>query len=356
LATVSFGRSEAGGQQNSEPIVRMIIRAMICGASGQTLTDQEIGFFKDHRPAGLILFARNCATADQVKGLVNSFLETVGHDALVLIDQEGGRVQRLVPPEWPQYPPGRVFGALYDRDHAAGLEAVWLAANLIGRDLNELGINMDCLPVLDLQSDEGHDVIGDRAYHEDPDIVTELGRRACDGLLAAGVLPVVKHIPGHGRAGADSHKDLPIVSTPRSELELSDFVPFQKLAHMPAAMTAHVVYSDLDEARPATVSPAIIREVIRGHIGFNGLLMSDDVSMNALEGTIAERTAALIDAGCDMALHCNGNMDEMEEVAANVPELADQALARFEKALAMRGKAGSPQRGDTMDRLRALIA
>ncbi len=334
----------------------MTIRAMICGASGLTLTDQEIGFFRDRRPAGFILFARNCATADQIKRLVSSVLAAVDHDALILIDQEGGRVQRLAPPEWPRYPPGRVFGALYDRDPEAGLDAVWLAANLIGRDLAGLGINMDCLPVLDLMFDEGHDVIGDRAYHENPEIVAGLGHRACEGLLAAGVLPVIKHIPGHGRAGADSHKDLPIVGTPRRELEMSDFVPFRKLAHMPAAMTAHIVYSNLDEARPATVSPAIIREVIRGHIGFNGLLMSDDVSMEALEGTIAERTAALIDAGCDVALHCNGKMNEMVQVAENVPVLADRALARFEKALATRGKSAPGRRGDTMDRLQALIA
>ncbi len=329
---------------------------MICGVSGLTLTDREIGFFKDCRPAGFILFARNCANANQIKILVSSFLETVGHDALILIDQEGGRVQRLVPPEWPQYPPGQVFGALYDRDREAGLEAVWLAANLIGRDLAELGINMDCLPVLDLMSAEGHAVIGDRAFHEDPKIVSELALRACDGLLVAGVLPVIKHIPGHGRASADSHKELPVVDALRPELEMSDFIPFQKLAHMPAAMTAHVVYSKLDETRPATVSPAIIREVIRGHIGFNGLLMSDDVSMNALEGTIAERTAALIEAGCDVALHCNGIMDEMIQVAGNVPVLADQALARFEKALAMRRKPVPGRQSDTMDRLLALIA
>ncbi len=329
---------------------------MICGAVGPTLTDQEIGFFKDSRPAGLILFARNCRTAEQIKRLVDTFLEAAGHDALILIDQEGGRVQRLEPPEWPQYPPGREFGALYDRDPEAGLKAVWLAANLIGRDLVELGINMDCLPVLDLRTAEGHDVIGDRAYHGDPEIVAELGLQASDGLLAAGVLPVIKHIPGHGRAGADSHKDLPIVGTPRHELEMSDFVPFQKLAGMPAAMTAHVVYSNLDETRPATVSPVIIREVIRGFIGFKGLLMSDDVSMDALEGTITERTVALIDAGCDVALHCNGKFDEMMQVAENVPVLADRALARFEQALAMRRKPAPRRRGETMERLQALLA
>ena len=334
----------------------MTVRAMICGASGLVLTDRETEFFKEYSPSGMILFARNCQTADQIKSLVNSFLEAVGHDALVLIDQEGGRVQRLVPPEWPQYPAGNSFGNLYDRNPEAALEAVWLAANLIGQDLAELGINMDCLPVLDLDSVEGHDVIGDRAYHADPDIVSEIGGRACEGLLAAGILPVIKHIPGHGRAGADSHKALPIVATPRRELEETDFVPFKKLSGMPAAMTAHVVYTNLDETRPATVSPAIIREVIRGFIGFNGLLMSDDISMNALEGTIAERTVALIEAGCDVALHCNGEYDEMVQVAKNVPHLNGAALARFERALAMKSKTTPVKRGVAMERLQALIA
>lgn len=334
----------------------MTIRAMICGSAGPVLTAQEISFFKESRPAGYILFARNCENADQIKKLVRSFRDAVDHDALILIDQEGGRVQRLVPPAWPRYPTARVFGALYDRDQEAALDAVWLAANLIGHDLAELGINMDCLPVLDLDSDEGHDVIGDRAYHSDPAIVSTLGRKACEGLLAAGVLPVIKHIPGHGRAGADSHLNLPVVDAAKTDLALNEFAPFHDLADMPAAMTAHVLYTSLDEKRPATISLAIIQQVIRKQIGFGGLLMSDDVSMGALDGTIAERTIALIEAGCDVALHCNGDLAEMEQVARNVPKLENVARNRFEQALAMRQVPNKIDRQDAMDRLQKRIA
>ncbi len=334
----------------------MTIHAMICGSAGPILSKQELKFFKECRPAGFILFSRNCETADQIKSLVLSFREAVDHDALILIDQEGGRVQRLVPPAWPRYPTARVFGELYDRDQQVAQDAVWLAANLIGHDLAELGINMDCLPVLDLDSDEGHDVIGDRAYHSDPAIVATLGRKACEGLLAAGVLPVIKHIPGHGRAGTDSHLKLPVIEATKSDLGLNEFAPFHDLSDMPAAMTAHVLYTSLDEKRPATISLAIIGQVIRKQIGFDGLLMSDDVSMGALDGTIAERTMALIEAGCDVALHCNGDLAEMEQVAENVPKLVGIARSRFERALAMRQGPNEIDRQDAMDRLQKLIA
>lgn len=317
----------------------MNIRAMICGSRGLTLTKSEADFFRVTKPAGFILFARNCDTHDQIRGLVNSFLDCVGHQALILIDQEGGRVQRLTPPNWKAYPTGQSIGQVYERDNEAGIEAAHLASRLIGSDLHDLGINMDCLPVLDLAFEGGHKVIGDRAYHNTPEIVSILGRAACEGLYSAGVLPVIKHIPGHGRAGADSHEKLPEVDALLEELEKLDFVPFKELNDMPAAMTAHILYTSLDAVHPATTSPCIIKEVIRDFIGFKGLLMSDDVSMGALSGTIAERTEALFAAGCDVALHCNGDLGEMIALESRSPELTDDSLARFELA---RDKIASP--------------
>jgi len=315
----------------------MSSRAFITGVSGPELSATEREFIRGERPWGFILFKRNVETPDQVSGLVDELRDCVGEaDAPVLIDQEGGRVARLAPPDWPAYPPGAAFGALYDLDPALGLKAARLSSRLIAADLTDLGITVDCLPLADVPVAGADAVIGNRAYGTAPAKVAAIARAVTRGLEQGGVLPVLKHIPGHGRATADSHFRLPTVDTPREELERTDFAAFRPLADLPMAMTAHVVFSALDPAQPATTSATIIRQVIRGEIGFQGLLMSDDVSMNALAGSIAERTRAIVNAGCDMVLHCNGKLDEMREVARETPELMGEALQRAEQALASR--------------------
>ena len=315
----------------------MATRAFITGVSGLELTDAEREFLRDERPWGLILFKRNVETPDQVSALVAEFRSLAGEaDAPVLIDQEGGRVARLGPPHWPVYPPGAAFSALYDLDKALGLRAAWLSSRLIAADLIDLGITVDCLPLADVPVAGADAVIGNRAYGTEPAKVAAIARAVTGGLAQGGVLPVLKHIPGHGRATADSHFRLPTVDTPADELERTDFAAFQPLADLPMAMTAHVVFSALDPVQPATTSATIIQRVIRGVIGFQGLLMSDDVSMNALAGSIAERTHAIVTAGCDMVLHCNGKLDEMCDVARETPELAGEALQRARRALASR--------------------
>jgi beta-N-acetylhexosaminidase len=312
-------------------------RAFITGVSGLELSAAEREFIRQERPWGLILFKRNVDTPAQVARLVGEFRDTIGNaDAPILIDQEGGRVQRLGPPHWPAYPPGAVFGALYDTDRAAGLAAARLSARLIAADLLDLGISVDCLPLADVPVEGADAVIGNRAYGTEPAKVAAIARAVTEGLEQGGVLPVLKHIPGHGRATADTHFRLPEVDTPADELERTDFAAFQPLADLPMAMTAHVVFSALDPAHPATTSATIIEQVIRGVIGFQGLLMSDDVSMNALAGSIAERTRDIVAAGCDMVLHCNGKLDEMREVARETPELSGKALERADRALAAR--------------------
>jgi beta-N-acetylhexosaminidase len=317
-------------------------KAFICGVSGLALTDDERFFLREHQPWGLILFKRNVQTAEQIAALTKEFREIVGRaDAPVLIDQEGGRVQRMGPPVWPKYPPAARFNALSVSAERKA-ELVRLSAQLMGLDLRACGINVDCLPVLDVPAPGGHNVIGDRAYAEDPERVALLGGAAAEGLMRAGVLPVMKHVPGHGRAGADSHLELPRVDATLQELEAADFVPFQKLAHLPMAMTAHVVYSAIDPASPATISRKVVQEIIRQAIGFDGLLMSDDLSMKALSGSFKEKTQALFAAGVDMALHCNGNLDEARPVAEVTPKLDGKALERAAKALNRLNEA-SPQ-------------
>ncbi|MCJ9736003.1 beta-N-acetylhexosaminidase, partial [Bradyrhizobium sp. PRIMUS42] len=313
----------------------MSTRAFITGVSGTELTAIEREFIRDQRPWGFILFKRNVATPAQVAALVAE-LRTAADvaDAPVLIDQEGGRVQRLGPPHWPVYPPGAVFSTLYDTDSALGLTAARLSARLIAADLADLGITVDCLPLADVPVAGADAVIGNRAYGTEPGKVAAIARAVTEGLEQGGVLPVLKHIPGHGRATADTHFQLPTVDTPRAELEQTDFAAFKPLADLPMAMTAHVVFSAVDPAHPATTSATMIADVIRGAIGFQGLLMSDDVSMNALSGNIAERTRAIFAAGCDVALHCNGNIEEMREVAGQTPELSGRALERANAALA----------------------
>ena len=315
----------------------MQARAFITGLAGTAITPEERAFLQEARPWGLILFKRNIDTATQIIALASSFREIMGHaEAPVLIDQEGGRVQRLGPPEWPAYPPGAAYGRLYERDAAKGLAAARLGARLIAEDLIKVGITVDCLPVADVPVSGADAVIGDRAYGETPAQVSALAAAAAAGLADGGVLPVLKHIPGHGRATADSHAALPVVDAPLAELEASDFAAFRPLAGLPMAMTAHVVFTAIDPVSPATTSAKMIRNVIRGGIGFRGLLMSDDISMGALSGSLRERTRAALAAGCDMALHCNGNLEEMREVAAESPLLAGEAARRAEAALAAR--------------------
>jgi beta-N-acetylhexosaminidase len=312
----------------------MTIRAFIAGCAGTTLAPEERAFFRDAAPWGFILFKRNIQNPAQVLALTSELRDVVGRDdAPVLIDQEGGRVQRMGPPHWPAYPPGRAYGRVVGNDPLYRREIARLGARLMAHDLRAVGIDVDCVPVLDVPIEGAHDVIGDRAYGRDARTIAVLGRAAAEGLIAGGVLPVIKHIPGHGRAGADSHHDLPVVTASREELEAQDFVPFRHLADMPLAMTAHVVYTALDPERPATTSPIVIRDIIRGHIGYDGLVMSDDLSMNALAGTLTERAEASFAAGCDMALHCNGRMDEMEEVASATPILEGEAKRRADAAL-----------------------
>jgi beta-N-acetylhexosaminidase len=326
----------------------MQTRAFITGVSGPELSAAERAFIRRERPWGFILFKRNIETTSQVSHLVRELRDGVDNpDAPVLIDQEGGRVQRLGPPHWPVYPPGALFGALYDIDRALGLSAARLSARLIAADLTEVGISVDCLPLADVPVPGADAVIGSRAYGTEPAKVAAIARAVTEGLQQGGILPVLKHIPGHGRATADTHFRLPLVDTPRAELERTDFAAFQALADLPMAMTAHVVFSALDPAHPATTSATIVAQVIRGVIGFQGLLMSDDVSMNALAGSIAERTRAIFSAGCDVVLHCNGKLDEMADVARNTPELSGEALQRAKRALASR-KASQP-----FDRIRA---
>lgn len=307
----------------------------IFGCAGTALAAEERDFFRDIQPWGFILFGRNVADPDQIRRLVADLRETVGDSsAPVLIDQEGGRVARLTPPHWKERPTAQVFADLHNRAPEEAREAAYLNARLIARDLTELGINVDCLPVLDVPVEGAHDIIGDRAYGRDPSVIIDLGRAVIEGMIEGGVLPVMKHIPGHGRARADSHLDLPRVSATAEELSASDFVTFRSLAHCPLAMTAHVVYEAIDAQRPATTSPKLIRDVIRGEIGFDGLLMSDDLSMQALSGSLDHRAKASLFAGCDVVLHCNGNLAEMREIATELKPLEDIHLKRAEAALA----------------------
>ncbi len=312
-------------------------RAFITGLAGLTVSAAERAFLRDAQPWGLILFKRNVTTPVQVAALTQSFRDIVGWQAPVLVDQEGGRVQRLGPPHWPAYPPGARYGALYDREPAMGLAAARLAGHLIACDLTRVGIDVDCLPLADVPVPGSDAVIGDRAYGTAPAKVAAIAGAIAKGLLAGGVLPVLKHLPGHGRATADSHHRLPVVDTDRATLESTDFAAFRPLAGLPLGMTAHVVFSAIDPVQPATTSGTMVRQVIRGFIGFQGLLMSDDISMGALSGTLAERSRAALAAGCDIVLHCNGDLAEMSAVVGAVPELSGEAAKRAQAALAQRG-------------------
>jgi beta-N-acetylhexosaminidase len=318
----------------SQPLQR---RALITGLEGLSLTDAEKRFLAATRPLGIILFARNCASHDQIRRLVAGALEAIGSDeTLVLIDQEGGRVQRLRPPLGRALPPAAAYAARYEAGDCDGAcAAVEAAARLVARDLRDLGINTNCTPVLDLPVAGAHAIIGDRAFGTTVEQVVRLGRAVANGFMSGGVLPVIKHIPGHGRATKDSHLDLPVVDTPRAELSRTDFAPFKALADIPAAMSAHVVFTAVDPDAPASTSAKVTSDVIRDELGYDGLLMSDDLGMHALKGTMRERAEAVIQAGSDVALHCSGNLDEMEEAASGVPDLSGDALRRARSALAV---------------------
>jgi beta-N-acetylhexosaminidase len=307
----------------------------IFGCAGLALTSEEEAFFSTTKPWGFILFARNVADRPQLSQLVRALRATVGDEkAPVLIDQEGGKVARLKPPTWHARPAAARFGDLYEEAPEAAREAAYLNARLIAHDLSEVGINVDCAPVLDVPVEGADQIVGDRAFGRDPLRVIDLGKAVLEGLIEGGVLPVMKHVPGHGRASVDSHLALPRVAASADDLSAADFVPFRSLNSCPLAMTAHVIYEAIDPNRPATTSPKVIRDVIRGEIGFDGLLMSDDISMQALSGPISTRTRAALFAGCDIVLHCNGKMGEMHEVARESKPLEGPAQRRAAHALA----------------------
>jgi beta-N-acetylhexosaminidase len=327
-------------------------KAFICGCSAFALTPEERSFLRENRPWGFILFKRNVGDRDQLRALIRAFRECVGRrDAPVLIDQEGGKVQRMGPPHWRVYPAAAAIEAgLPPADAEA---AARLIARLIAADLSEVGISVDCAPVLDVVEKGTHAAIGSRAYSEDPARVAAMGRAFATGLVAGGVLPVIKHMPGHGRARSDSHHELPVVQASREDLN-RDFAPFAALRGLPMAMTAHVVYSGLDPGRPATTSPVVVRDIMRGEIAYDGLIMSDDVSMKALHGPYDGRSRAIIEAGLDLVLHCNGDLDEARAVASAAPELAGEALRRSEAALAARREPEPFDRGEAEARLGAI--
>ncbi len=316
--------------------------ALITGLAGDRLSADERSFLAETKPAGIILFARNCQGAEQIKALVADAVKAIGaDDVLVLIDQEGGRVQRIRPPLGRALPPARAFGALHADDPELAIAAARHVFQLLANDLRALGINTDCAPVLDTPVPGADGIIGDRAYGDTARPIIALGRAVAEGLMDGGVVPVIKHIPGHGRATCDSHLALPVVEEAAGVLNETDFEPFRALADLPSAMTAHVVYSSIDNEAPATTSRIVIEGVIRSHIGFGGLLMSDDLSMKALRGPMRERAESCISAGCDIALHCNGEMEEMLAAAEGVPELAGSSLQRFQAAWNITQKQGT---------------
>lgn len=327
--------------------------AAVFGCAGTSLRPDEAAFFRDANPLGFILFARNCRTAEQIRRLTDALRDAVGRgDAPVLMDHEGGRVQRLPSPPWRKLPAAATLGRL-SPDRAA--LAVALNAQLMAMELADLGVDVNCVPILDVNDPAGHQVIGDRAFAADPGAVALLGRAQAEGLRRGGALPVIKHMPGHGRATVDSHRELPIVTARQKELAARDFVPFTALADLPLGMTAHVLYPDLDTDHPATLSRRIIAEVIRRRIGFQGLLFTDDLSMRALGGGIGQRAAAALAAGCDVALHCNGRRADMQSVAAFCSPLSKKAQSRWRRALAWRRGVVPATQADIRAQLDAVI-
>ncbi|MFT6580655.1 MAG: beta-N-acetylhexosaminidase [Alphaproteobacteria bacterium] len=332
------------------------MKAAVLGCSGLTLREEERQFFAEQEPVGFILFGRNIQSPEQVQSLVGALKDCVAASSpLIMIDQEGGRVARLRPPHWSIYPPAAQIGALYAQNNADGEHAAHLLGRLIGGELAALGVNVDCAPVLDVYCEGAHDIIGDRAFGDTAETVARLGRKMGEGLMNSGVLPVIKHIPGHGRAGVDSHKALPIVDTSIDILKRTDFAAFRNYADAPMAMTAHVIYSAIDPENPATISKTVLGDIVRDDIGFNGLLMSDDLSMKALKGDLKSRTRAAIEAGCDVALHCNGDLSEMSDVVAACSALSSQGKFRLDRALSSVSKLDVIVHDDLMDTLNSLL-
>lgn len=329
-------------------------RAFICGLEGLRATDFERRYLAETKPWAVILFGRNIDTPDQVCRLTNDVREALGWHAPILIDQEGGRVQRLKPPHWRRYPAASRFGAIEMAERGAGVEAAQIATWMIADDLLDVGIDVNCAPVLDLRVSGGTEAIGNRAYHGDPKAIAMLGRAVHDAYLQAGVVPVVKHIPGHGRAVVDSHLTLPRITTDRATLDRTDFIPFRALNDAPLAMTGHLVFEAIDPRVPATLSPAVI-DVIRKDIGFDGALMTDDLAMGALTGSMRDRAGSALEAGCDLALHCNGSRSQMEEICQSIPLLEGRAAERCASALSRRGHQ-TLDRAALTDRLDTLLA
>ena len=318
-------------------------RPLIFGCTGLALCSAERNLFTDANPYGFILFDRNIDNPSQIRGLIHDLRNSVGRqDAPILIDQEGGRVARLKPPHWWAPPAAGHFESRVRNDIEKAREAIFINSQIIAYELSEIGISVDCMPVLDLSIDIGHKVIGNRAYSAEPNRVGEFGRAACLGLLSRGVLPVIKHIPGHGRAPCDSHVSLPVVEAKWKELVRTDFVPFKMLNGMPLAMTGHVLFTSIDPRRPVTTSPLVIADVIRGEIGFEGLLMTDDICMSALEGSPVERAQAALFAGCDLVLHCNGQLDEMIDISRRIGGMAQPTWERTLRARDLLEKKGAP--------------
>lgn len=356
-APQSAPRSAPHGAPGSGAASALDARAFIIGCAGCRLSDEERAFIAGERPFGLIVFARNLRDPAEIRDLTAAFRDAVGApDAPVLIDQEGGRVARLRPPLWPAYPAQRRLGEIAELDPRAGIRAAWLHGRLIAADLHDLGITVDCAPVLDVLSLHTSDAIGDRSFGPDARLVAVLGRAVAEGLMAGGVAPVVKHTPGQGRAAADSHEKLPVVQSSVAELAASDFLPFAELHALPIAMTAHVLFSEIDSLHPATLSPTLIRDIIRGRIGFDGLLLSDDVSMGALSGDYSARAEAIYAAGCDIVLHCNGRTEEMRKIGGAAPALGGQTRERAARALRAITEPAPIDTDALRDEYRALLA
>ena len=315
------------------------MKPVIFGLSGPVLTPDERAFFAECEPAGYILFRRNVVDRAQVRALTDSLRALAGRDDLaILIDQEGGRVARMGPPEWPAFPAGPIFDAAYDRAPMTAIQAARANAHALGLMLSEVGITVDCLPLLDVAQPDTTEAVATRTYGSDPMRVAALGRATLEGLAAGGVVGVVKHMPGHGRARVDTHHHLPTVTATDAELEV-DIEPFRTLNRAPMGMTSHIVFDAWDADRPATLSPVVIERVIRERIGFNGLLMTDDIDMKALSGTAGEKAAGAIAAGCDLVLDCWARMDEMIEIAGRLGDIADVSRARLDRAMASVGRA-----------------
>ena len=335
----------------------MTLKAFITDVAGEKLSEDEKSFLREARPCGLILFDRNISNKDQLKRLIAQYRDAVGSDRqMILIDQEGGRIQRMRQPHWKKWPAGACYGELYNKDRQAAILAAKLIYRMMTIELVEVGINVNCVPLLDIPVAGAHDIIGDRALSADLATIIELGRAVANGNLLGGVLPVIKHIPGHGRATSDSHVNLPTIEADRSLLEQTDFKTFKALNDLPLAMTGHLLMTDLDPVHNVSVSKQIIADIIRGWIGFEGLLMSDDLSMEALSGTIGERGRDVVAAGCDIALYCKGVYSQMVDVAACVPDLEGRANERFDAALAQINAPQPYDREQALDLLSRLQA